>query len=85
MKPIISVIVPAYNEEKCLPKCLEALKKQTFQKPFEVIVVDNCSTDKTTEIAGAFNVRIVSENRKGQVFAKNSGVHAAQAPIVAIL
>ena len=39
-KPLISVVVPAYNEEKYLPNCLAAIKRQTF-RDFELIVVDN--------------------------------------------
>jgi cellulose synthase/poly-beta-1,6-N-acetylglucosamine synthase-like glycosyltransferase len=48
--PAVSVIVPTFNEEKFLRNCLLSLKKQDF-KDFEIIVVDNNSTDKTGEIA----------------------------------
>jgi len=49
----ISVIVPAYNAEKDLPNLIIALKRQTI-KPLEYILVDDCSTDKTKEIAKEF-------------------------------
>src|ERR1022692_933162 len=55
MPPVISVIVPALNEESVIGRCLASLKQQ---KPpsahFEVIVVDNGSTDRTREIARSF-------------------------------
>ena len=47
--PLISVIVPMYNSEKYVAMCLESLLMQTL-KDFEVIVVDDCSTDKSLAI-----------------------------------
>lgn len=47
----VSVIVPTWNEEKYLPRCLRSLVNQGRDVPFEVIVVDGGSTDKTVEIA----------------------------------
>ena len=49
----VSVIVPARNEEACLGACLESLATQTGIR-FEIIVVDDASTDRTAEIAGSF-------------------------------
>ncbi|MGA2736244.1 MAG: glycosyltransferase [Bryobacteraceae bacterium] len=55
MPPIISVIVPALNEETVIARCLASLKQQTLPPDgFEVIVVDNGSTDRTREIAHSF-------------------------------
>ncbi|HEY6769100.1 MAG TPA: glycosyltransferase family 2 protein, partial [Candidatus Sulfotelmatobacter sp.] len=51
--PAVSVIVPARNEEASLAACLRSLLAQTGTE-FEVIVVDDHSTDRTREIAGAF-------------------------------
>ncbi|HSX19356.1 MAG TPA: glycosyltransferase, partial [Candidatus Saccharimonadales bacterium] len=50
-KPTISVVIPAYNEEKSIVKTLESLKNQTYQGKVEIIVVDNNSTDNTAQIA----------------------------------
>ena len=59
MKPVLSVIVPARNEEVCLGKCLESLVDQQGVE-FELIVVDDASTDRTREIALSFpGVRII--------------------------
>jgi glycosyltransferase involved in cell wall biosynthesis len=57
--PVVSVIIPARNEEACLGGCLESLVPQTGV-PFEIIVVDDHSTDRTREIAASFpNVRLI--------------------------
>jgi len=79
----ISIIIPAYNEERHLVGCLEAIAKQTA-KPYEVIVVDNNSTDKTADIARQFPfVTVVAEPRQGIVFARNRGFNAATGDILA--
>ncbi len=83
MKPVISVVVPAYNEEKLLPKCLDALKKQSFDRPYEIIVVDNNSTDKTAKIAKKAGVKVVSEKKKGISSARQKGIDVSQAEIIA--
>ena len=48
-KPEISVIIPVYNAEKWISRCLESIIKQTF-KNFEVIIVNDASQDKSFEI-----------------------------------
>ena len=56
--PVVSVIIPARNEEACLSSCLESLVAQTGID-FEIIVVDDASTDRTAEIARSFASREV--------------------------
>jgi len=56
---MISVVIPTYNEEQCLPKLLESLKCQSY-KDFEIIVADNNSIDKTRELAKKAGVKIVN-------------------------
>lgn len=76
---LFSIIIPAYNEEKLLPRCLKAVFNQNFDnKKFEVIVVDNNSTDKTRKIAEQFKAVIVSENKQGLIFARNAGLRVAK-------
>ena len=69
--PAISVIIPVYNTEKYIGECLDSLLAQTFQN-FEVIVVDDCSTDSSVKIAEdyvpKFNGRLKISRTK-----KNSG------------
>ena len=57
---MISIVIPALNEEKLLPDCLNSLKKQNWKGDFEIIVVDNGSTDNTVSVAKAFKVDVVS-------------------------
>lgn len=78
----ISVVVPAYNEEKYLSTCLQSLKEQDYRGDWEIIVVDNASTDATARIARDFGVRVVYCPRKGVVFARQAGVEAAQGDII---
>lgn len=51
--PAVSVIIPLYNAEKYIGKCLDSILNQTFQN-FEVIVVDDCSTDNSVEIVKSY-------------------------------
>jgi peptidoglycan/xylan/chitin deacetylase (PgdA/CDA1 family) len=78
----ISVVIPAYNEETSLGACLESLARQQTSYPFEV--VDNNSNDRTAEIAASYaGVRVVSEARKGLVYARQTGQVAAWGEVVA--
>lgn len=80
--PKISVVVPAYNEEKYLPACLASLQKQTF-RDFEVIVVDNNSTDNTVKIAKKYNVHLLKEKKGGSFPATARGFRQARGEIIA--
>ena len=51
--PAISVVIPMYNAEKYIGDCLDSIFAQTFQD-FEIIVVDNCSTDNSCKIVENF-------------------------------
>lgn len=82
-KPFFSIVVPAYNEEKYLPLCLQSLVSQNFPKTrYEIIVVDNGSTDNTAKIAKKYKVRLIKEPRKGVAFARQSGFLAARGKII---
>jgi glycosyltransferase involved in cell wall biosynthesis len=54
--PLVSVVTPVYNGENCLAKCIESVLTQTYSS-FEYIIVDNCSTDRTFEIADTYRRR----------------------------
>lgn len=82
--PLITVVIPVFNEEKYLRYCLEALKKQSYKSNFETIVVDNNCIDKTAEIAKEFGARIISEKKQGYVFALNKGMEEASGDIIAV-
>jgi glycosyltransferase involved in cell wall biosynthesis len=78
----VSVIIPCYNEQKALSRCLKALKAQSIV-PFEIIVVDNNSTDDTAAVAKSFKVRVIKEKTQGVIAARNRGMHAARGDILA--
>jgi len=81
-KPLVSVIIPAFNEEKYLDVCLSFLKKQTY-KNVEIIVIDNNSTDKTAEIARKAGVVLVSEMVQGMTYSRETGFKKAKGEIIA--
>ncbi len=78
----ISVVIPAYNEEESLANTLKAVLAQDYGD-FEVIVVNNASTDRTAEVAAAFPVKVVFEARKGLLWAREAGRQAASGGIIA--
>ncbi len=83
MPPVISVIIPAYNAAQIIGECLEALLHQSVaQDDYEVIVVDDGSTDGTGEIAGAYGVRVFSQPNQGPTVARNQGVAQAKGEIL---
>lgn len=82
----ISFIIPAYNEELVIAKCLESVQKELARTPCdaEVVVVNNASHDRTKEIALTFKgVRVVDEPKKGLVFARAAGFAASSGELVA--
>jgi glycosyltransferase involved in cell wall biosynthesis len=81
-RPKISVVIPAFNEEKFIGKTLFSLLEQDF-KDFEIIVVDNNSTDKTAKIAKKFGAILISEKNQGVAFARQKGFLNAKGKIVA--
>jgi glycosyltransferase involved in cell wall biosynthesis len=81
-RPRISLVIPAYNEESHIGDCLEAIARQTVQ-PYEVIVVDNNSTDQTAAIARSYPfVTVIREPRQGVVFARDRGFDAARGDVI---
>uniref|UniRef100_UPI004057830A glycosyltransferase n=1 Tax=Candidatus Electronema sp. TaxID=2698783 RepID=UPI004057830A len=81
--PELSVIIPAWNAAKNLPLCLEALERQTVARDrFEVIVVDDGSSDQTAEIASRCAVRCHSQENQGPAAARNQGAALAQGSLI---
>ncbi|MEU6255291.1 glycosyltransferase [Streptomyces sp. NPDC047043] len=86
----VSVIVPAYNEKECIANTLKSLAQSTH--PIEIIVVDDGSTDGTSEIArnaahelGMNNVRVIRQENAGKPAALNNGVRSASYDIVVMM
>ena len=81
----ISLIIPAYNEEKYLGECLKHVAENGTAL-FETIVIDNASTDRTVEIAKSFPfVRIVHESKKGLTQARECGLSSATGDVIAFI
>jgi len=81
----VSVIVPVYNGQDTIGQCIEALLAQDWpQENFEVIVVDNNSTDRTVQVVSQYPVTLVHESAiQTSYAARNRGVRAARGDIVA--
>jgi len=78
----VSVVIPAYNEEKYLGACLKSVLVQT-DLPDEIIVVNNNSTDNTVKIASSFpEVTLLHETKQGITPTRNKGFNAATGDII---
>lgn len=77
--PLVSVIIPSYNCAQFLPQAVESVLNQTFLD-YEIIVVDDGSTDGTSSIAQAFNdnVHYVRQENRGNAAARNTGIAHAR-------
>ncbi|HVF39700.1 MAG TPA: glycosyltransferase [Gemmatimonadaceae bacterium] len=87
-EPEISVIVPAHNSEGVLELCLSALLASDLpHSAWELIIVDDASTDRTVEIAKRYTVRIIELEgpAHGPAFARNRGSEIARAPVLAFV
>ncbi|MBI5127409.1 glycosyltransferase [Candidatus Roizmanbacteria bacterium] len=79
----VSVVVPVFNEEKHIEKCLDSLMNQE-KKPDEIIIVNNNSTDRTAEIVKKYKkVTLILEKQQGIIPARNAGFDLASGDIIA--
>lgn len=82
--PAVSVVIPCRNEAGTLHACLDALRWQDLPEDrYEVILVDGGSTDGCRELAREFGVRVLDDPASGPSAARNVGIHAARADLVA--
>lgn len=81
--PFVSVVIPAYNEENYLLSCLESIKNQDYAAEYEVIVVDNASTDNTAQIARDWGAKVVYESKQSPACARQKGAEVATGKIIA--
>jgi glycosyltransferase involved in cell wall biosynthesis len=77
-----SVVVPAYNEAAYLGRALDSLRHQDYDGAYEIIVVDNNSTDDTAAIAARYGVRVVREPQQGVCAARQRGADCASGEII---
>jgi glycosyltransferase involved in cell wall biosynthesis len=85
---IVSVIIPSYNREILIQKAIDSVMKQTFQD-FEILVIDDASTDNTKEIIDSLHNNKIKyfrlEKNSGQCVARNYGIRHAKGKYVAFL
>jgi len=79
---VISLVVPAYNEELELPATIAAIRDTAQDRQHEIIVVDDGSTDATAEVATASGAKVVSINRRQIAASRNAGAHHAHGQIL---
>ena len=75
---MISIIIPVYNANKYLVKCIESILAQSFQK-FEIILIDNGSTDGSTKICDAYaakydNIKVIHRKNNDSSSCRNAGL-----------
>lgn len=85
--PLVSVVIPTYNSAQYLPETIESVLSQSWQD-FEIIIVDDGSTDNTQEVVGAFNSNKIrymrQENSGGPSRPRNVGIHRARGKYIAL-
>jgi glycosyltransferase involved in cell wall biosynthesis len=79
-KPAVSIIIPTYNRSRLLARAVKSVLNQTYQD-FELIIVDDASTDNTGEVVNSFNDQRIKyvrhEKNKGEAAARNTGIKTA--------
>lgn len=87
IQPFISVVIPLYNKEKYITRCLNSVLSQTYSN-FEVIIVDDGSTDSSLQIAQTISdsrIKVCHKSHSGVSSARNWGIKMARGEIVAFL
>ena len=85
-RPLVSVVIPTYNRCNWLSRAIESVLHQTYS-PFELIVVDDGSTDGTPELLEAYGdgIRVIRKENTGVSGARNAGIRAAKGELIALL
>lgn len=84
---MFSVVVPAYNAEECLARCINSILRQSYDR-FEIIIVNDGSTDGTLEQAEKFSderIRVITQKNAGVSCARNTGIVNAKYPYICFL
>lgn len=86
MSRSVSIIIPAYNAEKTIERCIDSLVKQTY-KPAEIIIIDDGSTDRTSSILNRYElkykyIKVIHQKNAGVSAARNRGLDEASSEYV---
>lgn len=81
IEPLVSVVIPTYNSERTLARCLESVTNQTY-KNIEVVIVDKNSCDKTVAIAKGFGARVFVVNAEERSQQMNFGIRQSKGKYV---
>ncbi|MEI6352364.1 MAG: glycosyltransferase family 2 protein [Candidatus Nomurabacteria bacterium] len=79
---LVSVVIPAFNEENNIINCIKSIKNQSYTGKVEIILADNGSTDKTRELAINEGIKIIREDRPGVCYARQAGTEIALGEII---
>lgn len=82
--PLVSVIIPMYNEELYIARCISSLREQTY-KPLEIIIIDDGSTDRSRHRAKKMGVMVLRQKHKGPGSARNTGARKAKGAILVFI
>lgn len=89
---VISVIIPVYNAEESIVKCLDSIKNQTWKGEFEIIVINDGSTDRSGEILENYRqknpempIQLIHQENGGVSKARNAGLKIAKGDYIALL
>jgi glycosyltransferase involved in cell wall biosynthesis len=86
-KPLVSIVIPAYNAEKYIAETLHSVKEQTWPN-IEAFVVDDGSKDRTVEVAKSFEserIRVIVQKNQGACVARNLGLSMSQGKYIQFL
>ena len=84
---MFSIVVPAYNAEKCIARCIDSILKQSFEQ-YEIIIVNDGSTDGTPEQIGKYSderILVIHQENAGVSCARNAGIKSAKYPYICFL
>jgi len=83
-KPKVTVVIPAFNEEKYIESCLKSIKSQSY-RPCEIIVCDGNSEDRTRQIAKKYATKVIIEKKRSAAAERQKAADIAKGEIIAFI
>ena len=87
MNELVSVIIPLYNKEKYIKRCIDSLVKQTY-KNLQIIIVDDGSTDNSTDIISQYKderIELIQKKNEGVSLTRNRGIESSKGKYIAFV